>query len=225
MGVKSSFSIVNQVNNVLLSHEKCQRKINERISYLWSSQCLQEFCGVHAWKWNCLSVPGTSVQPFGIWSQQNPERDSQKEFFHFFDWGTWTFLQISHLIAAAERFTLELNSTYLGKDKINILRLPKSSSEMAKLTAWKLKPILTRTGGKKGQDLEAAPFSTLLRHWSSTTSWGELKAFYYSKLKRWISVLQNHLFLWPHWKFPSAHWKLRTELRPGLSVKTTYLCI
>lgn len=120
MGVKASFNTVDQVNNVLLSHEKCQRKINERISYLWSSQCLQEFCGVHAWKWNYLSAPGTSVQPFGIRSRQNPERHSQKEFFHFFDWGAWVFLQISHLLSAAERFLLELDTTYPSKDERSI---------------------------------------------------------------------------------------------------------
>lgn len=141
---------MNQVNNVLLSHEKCQRKINERISYLWSSQCLQEFCGVHAWKWNCLSVPGTSVQPFGIRSQQNPERDSQKEFFHFFDWGIWAFLQISHLMSAAERSTLELNTFCLSKDKMSI---PPSTSYIilrnGKTNCMKAKrPILTGTGGK-----------------------------------------------------------------------------
>lgn len=92
----------------------------------------------------------------------------RKNSFTFFDWSTWAFLQINHLLSTAEQSLLELDATYLSRDERSISAdYPHPPQKWlvlgskSKLTELKQRPVLTRISGK-GKRFQGRLFLSLL---------------------------------------------------------------
>lgn len=111
----------------------------------------------------------------------------KKNFFTFFGWGTWVFLQISHLLATAEKSLLELDTTYPSKDKRSISLLSTHITLRNFQIDWiKARDLHWQGSVVKGEDCKADFFSAcqILVQDQFTGSVLVLKAFYGSELKR-----------------------------------------
>lgn len=133
------------------------RKINERIGYLTfghHNSCKSFVACMHGSEIVCQLLE--LLCNHLVHGVRKVLKDTvRKNSFTFFDWSTWAFLQINHLLSTAEKFLLELDTTYLSRDERSIsFDCPHPPQiwlvwgSKAKWTDLKIRLVLTRISGK-----------------------------------------------------------------------------